>query len=195
VVERVRALVAEGAIAIRGNHDEAVVQGPREGMNSDATQVINWTRSQLDDDQLTFLSRLPFAVERYNCLFAHANGYAPQAWEYVTSRSEALQSLHAPPCPTPSPATCMSPALQPVRSRQDFELHAHPGVGIPVPTHRQWFVLPGSAGQPRDGNPAACWALFEPGQALLTFQRVPYDHDAAAAKIIAAGLPHVWANV
>jgi predicted phosphodiesterase len=108
VVERVRALVAEGAIAIRGNHDEAVVQGPREGMNSDATQVINWTRSQLDDDQLTFLSRLPFAVERYNSLFAHANGYAPQAWEYVTSRSEACRACTPPPCPTPSPATCMS---------------------------------------------------------------------------------------
>lgn len=190
VVERIRALVADGAIAIRGNHDEAVVQGPREGMNSDATHVINWTRSQLDDDQLTFLSRLPFAVERYNSLFAHANGYAPQAWEYVTSRSEALQSLHATALPYTFAGHVHEPQLYNLSGLGKISSFTPtPGVGIPVPTHRQWFVLPGSAGQPRDGNPAACWALFEPGQALLTFQRVPYDHDAAAARIIAAGLP------
>ncbi|MEO8298955.1 MAG: metallophosphoesterase, partial [Burkholderiales bacterium] len=49
--------------------------------------------------------------------------------------------------------------------------------------------LPGSAGQPRDGNPAACWALFDTDRHTLTFHRVPYDAEAAAAKIIAAGLP------
>ncbi|MDQ5896961.1 MAG: hypothetical protein QG612_1047, partial [Pseudomonadota bacterium] len=47
----------------------------------------------------------------------------------------------------------------------------------------------GSAGQPRDGNPAAAWALFDLTRQTLAFHRVPYDHDATAAKIIAAGLP------
>ena len=69
-----------------------------------------------------------------------------------------------------------------------------PEVSIPVPPHRQWLALPGSAGQPRDGNPAACWAMFDVGQALLTFHRVPYDHDAAARKILAAGLHPFFAE-
>jgi diadenosine tetraphosphatase ApaH/serine/threonine PP2A family protein phosphatase len=47
----------------------------------------------------------------------------------------------------------------------------------------------GSAGQPRGGSPAACYALFDPARSLLTFHRVPYDHQAAAAKVRAAGLP------
>ena len=55
--------------------------------------------------------------------------------------------------------------------------------------HRQWLALPGSCGQPRDGNPAACWAMFDIGRHTLTFHRVPYNHDATAAKIVAAGLP------
>ncbi len=62
-------------------------------------------------------------------------------------------------------------------------------MAVPVPSHRQWLALPGSAGQPRDGNPAACWALFDTGRQTLTFHRVPYDHDSTAAKIRAAGLP------
>ena len=63
-----------------------------------------------------------------------------------------------------------------------------------VQRHRRWLALPGSAGQPRDGNPAACYAVFEPEESRLTFHRVPYDHDTAARKIIAAGLPEVLAR-
>ena len=31
--------------------------------------------------------------------------------------------------------------------------------------------------------------MFDLGRQTLTFHRVPYDHEATAAKIIAAGLP------
>lgn len=190
VVERVRALVADGAIAVRGNHDEAVVRGVRESMNSDAQHVVEWTRGQLDDGQLDFLSRLPYAMERYNSLFVHANAYAPQAWEYVTGRSEAVHSLHATTAPYTFAGHVHEPQLYNLSGLGKIaDFTPTPGIAIPVPAHRQWFVLPGSAGQPRDGNPAACWALFEPERSLLTFHRVPYDIDTAADKIFAAGLP------
>ena len=58
--------------------------------------------------------------------------------------------------------------------------------GHPVPPHRQWLMVPGSAGQPRDGNPAACYAVFDDAAGTLTYHRVPYDHDATGAKILAA---------
>jgi diadenosine tetraphosphatase ApaH/serine/threonine PP2A family protein phosphatase len=47
----------------------------------------------------------------------------------------------------------------------------------------------GSAGQPRDDNNAACYALADLERARLTFYRVPYDYASAARKIRAAGLP------
>ena len=59
---------------------------------------------------------------------------------------------------------------------------------------RRWLAIPGSVGQPRDGNPAACYATFDTGSATLTFFRVPYDHDAAAQRIIDAGLPASFAQ-
>ena len=68
------------------------------------------------------------------------------------------------------------------------------GVPMPLPTHRQWLVIPGSCGQPRDGNPAACYALLDPSRselddARITFQRVAYDVDAACAALRASTLP------
>jgi len=54
---------------------------------------------------------------------------------------------------------------------------------------RQWLVIPGSAGQPRDGNPAAAYAMFDDADVSVTYHRVPYDHARAAEKIRAAGLP------
>ena len=75
------------------------------------------------------------------------------------------------------------------------EFKPQPGSMIPVPPHRQWLAIPGSVGQPRDSNPAACYAVFEDGgTATLTYHRVPYDHEAAAAKVRAAGLPQDLAD-
>jgi diadenosine tetraphosphatase ApaH/serine/threonine PP2A family protein phosphatase len=69
-----------------------------------------------------------------------------------------------------------------------------PGVPIPVPRHRRWLAIVGSCGQPRDGTPAACYATFDPERALLTYHRVPYDYEAAARKVRAAGLPEEFAR-
>jgi len=44
-------------------------------------------------------------------------------------------------------------------------------------------------GQPRDGNPAAAWALLDTVKQDITFCRTPYDVAAAAAAIRAKGLP------
>ena len=69
-----------------------------------------------------------------------------------------------------------------------------PGVAIPVPPHRRWLAVVGSAGQPRDGNTAACYAMLDTDRPALTFHRVPYDWRAAAAKVRAAGLPESLAR-
>ncbi len=53
----------------------------------------------------------------------------------------------------------------------------------------RWLAIPGSVGQPRDGNPAACYLTFDTDSRQLTFYRVPYDNERAAQRIIDAGLP------
>jgi diadenosine tetraphosphatase ApaH/serine/threonine PP2A family protein phosphatase len=52
----------------------------------------------------------------------------------------------------------------------------------------------GSVGQPRDGNPAACFAMFDTETKEITYCRAPYDVAAAAKKIRDNGLPHWLAD-
>lgn len=190
VVDQVRDLVAQGAIAVRGNHDEGVVQGPSAHLIEDARRVIAWTREQLSAEQVAFLGQLPYSLEEAGSLFVHANAFAPKGWEYILNRADAVRSMSATDCRHTFCGHVHQPALYHLSSTGKIaDFTPVPGVAVPVPAHRQWLALPGSCGQPRDGNPAACWAMFDNSRHTLTFHRVPYNHEATAAKIIAAGLP------
>ena len=98
VVDQVRALRAEGAVVVAGNHDLAVTQGPRPTMNDDARAAILWTRARLTDEQLAFLGALPMSEEEDDCLYVHANAFDPAGFAYVQGRLEAMRSLHATEC-------------------------------------------------------------------------------------------------
>lgn len=190
VVERVQALVDAGAVAVMGNHDEAVATGGSANMHPDARAVLDWTRTQLLPAQLEFLAHLPFTVRRSHCLYVHANAYNPPGWDYILSRLQATHSLQA----TDARYTVCGHVHEPMLynlsgTGKAGDFTPTSGMAIPLPSHRQWLVIPGSCGQPRDGNPAACYALFDPDSETLTFERVPYDVEAAAARIRTSGLP------
>ena len=57
-----------------------------------------------------------------------------------------------------------------------------------LPT-RRWLAVLGSVGQPRDGNPAACYAMLDTRRGELTYCRAPYDVEGAAGAIRSKGLP------
>jgi diadenosine tetraphosphatase ApaH/serine/threonine PP2A family protein phosphatase len=190
VVDFVREHTARGAVAVLGNHDEAVIKGPRTGMIAEARLVAEWTRAQLDPGQLAFLAALPWSVVRGEALYVHANAQAPEEWGYVLGRSEAVRSLMSAQQRYIFCGHVHEPKLFHLSSAgKAGDFLPIPGVSIPLSPQRRWLAIPGSAGQPRDGNPAGCYAIFDAEQASLTFHRVAYDHERAAAKIRAAGLP------
>jgi diadenosine tetraphosphatase ApaH/serine/threonine PP2A family protein phosphatase len=190
VVDRLREHVAQGAIAVLGNHDAAVVQGALPSMIAEARAVVEWTRARLDAGQLAFLAALPMSVSDGDALFVHANAYAPAAWDYIIGRSDAVRSLQATSARFTFCGHTHVPGLYHLTATgKSGEFAPAPGVTIPLSEQRRWLAIPGSTGQPRDGDPAACYAIFDTTAHELTFHRVPYDHDAAAAKVRAAGLP------
>ena len=130
------------------------------------------------------------SVTRDDCLFVHANAFAPAAWHYVQTRLDAIRSLLATECRHTFCGHVHEPALYHLSATgKAGDFVPVPGVAIPLSPQRRWLAIPGSVGQPRDGNPAACYAMFDTDSASLTFHRVPYDVDTAGAKIRAAGLP------
>jgi len=190
VVDTVMDYVEQGAFAVQGNHDAAVTQAPSRHMNPQARAVVEWTRAQLDERQLRFLDTLPLTQEYNNLLFVHATAAEPKSWEYINGTLEAVKSMHATRCRITFCGHVHEPALYNLSPTGKVSSFVPTGdSSIPLGTQRRWLVLPGSTGQPRDGNPAACYALFDDTTYELIYFRVPYDYETAAAKIHAAGLP------
>ncbi len=198
VLERVMQLAEEGAIVLKGNHDEMAVHPPAEVKNVGSSTAA-WTHAQLNDTQRAWLDALPLTAQIEKILLVHASLDGPELWRYVYDERAATASLDA---------AADFPGV-----RYVFGGHVHeqslyyrgstaslmkfkpqPGVAVPVPSHRQWLATVGSVGQPRDGKPEAMYALIDTERWQLTFLRVAYDYAAAAWAIRAAGLPSFFAD-
>ncbi len=190
VLDTVMEYASQGAYVLMGNHDIALLQDERKGMNLQAYQVIEWTRTRLSAEHLAFIRQLPYRIEVDDMLLVHANAWAPEKWEYIDGIMEATRSMHATKAHITFCGHVHLPTLY------HMTLTGKTGEFVPVPEHsiplgkqRRWVVIPGSAGQPRDGNPAACYATYDTDTLALTYFRIPYDYETTAEKIVAAGLP------
>ena len=198
VVERVMTLAAEGAVVLRGNHDEMALR-PGEAGKTLGGATADWTHAQLGESHRTFLQGLPLTRHEQSMLLVHASADTPERWRYVDDERSA--------------GACLDAAAALPDVRHVFAGHVHqqqvfyrgagrglmrftptPGVPVPLPRHRHWVTTIGSVGQPRDGDPRAMYAIFNAAQAQVTFHRVPYNHAAAAQAIRRAGLPDYFAN-
>ena len=190
-VETVMGLVAEGAVAIRGNHDNAVLTAS-EGMNAEAQAAIEWTRGRLSLAQRRFLAELPLSHQEEDRLYVHSEASSPSKWRYVQSTSDAARSMIATAAQLTFCGHIHKPALYSMSVTAKMTSFV-PIAGVPVQLlrGRQWLAVVGSVGQPRDGNPAAAFVTFDTASREITYWRIPYDADAAATQIRDNGLP-LW---
>lgn len=189
-LEIVSELAGRGAPVVLGNHDQLALGGLCETVNFPARDAIYWTREQLGERERAFLAGLPLTVRSGPELLVHAAAEEPQRWNYVTSARQAARSLAATDARLVLLGHVHEPMLyHALDGGAPRGFRPVPGVTIPLSPLRRWLAIVGSAGQPRDGSAAACYALLDRGCNTYTSFRVPYDHHAAARKILAAGLP------
>jgi len=194
VVDIVAEHASRGAIVVKGNHEAAVTEAAR-SLNDDAHEAIEWTRNALSPAHREFLASLPLVIHDGSMCFVHASAAAPEKWEYIDNNTAARVSIEE------SGANYVFSGhvhdqmlyfLTPVGKIAPFRPIS--GSAIPVPSHRRWLAIAGSAGQPRDGNAAAAYTIFDDAAEQITFYRVAYDHLAAARKVREAGLPESLAR-
>jgi diadenosine tetraphosphatase ApaH/serine/threonine PP2A family protein phosphatase len=190
-VETVVRLIADGAVAVRGNHDQAIGT-PSETMNDDAQAAIDWTRDRLSAAQRRFLAELPLVLEEEGRLYVHSEASQPERWRYVQATPDAARSMIATSAHVTFCGHIHKPALYSMSATAKMTSFV-PVAGVPVNLlkGRQWLAVLGSVGQPRDRNAAAAFALYDTTTRQITFCRVPYDVEAAAQRIRDAGLP-MW---
>lgn len=191
--DKTMALVAAGAVAVKGNHDSGIADRG-EGMNAIARAALDWTRPRLSQTQRDFLAGLPMTASLDDALFVHASANDPADWIYVTSERSAM------------------PGFRVSRARLIFCGHVHvpalftcdragtvrgqkvtTGTPVPLLRSRRWMAVIGSVGQPRDGVPHAAYAIHDGATNEVTFRRVPYDAETTARKTHEAGLPETLA--
>jgi diadenosine tetraphosphatase ApaH/serine/threonine PP2A family protein phosphatase len=192
-VDTVARLVSEGAVCVKGNHDEAAVSAGS-AMNPTARKAIDWTRGQLTPGQRDFLAALPMTAEVGDAFLAHASAQSPADWIYITSDLKALGAFHA----TRARLILVGHVHVPLLASADLsgqvrEQRVKTGKPVPLIRSRRWLAVVGSVGQPRDRNPAAAYAIYDSAANELTFRKVPYDCVATALKVRAAGLPEALA--
>ena len=190
VVERLAGL---GAVGVAGNHDLAAVGGDQIAwFNPDARAAMEWTRRRISDATKSWLAALPGRQRVAEFSLVHGSERDP-VWEYVTSVPVARANLAV------------------LQTR--FGLHGHTHLPMAwaerdgrvdaiAPSADSTFQLtlerallnPGSVGQPRDGDPTACYLVIDEDAGLCTWRRVAYDVPAVQAAMLEAGLPRRLAD-
>lgn len=179
-----------GAIAIKGNHDEAAIGPTRFRLNETAEKALRWTEAVLGDTHKAFLAGLPMMVGEEGRLYVHASAAHAENYPYIVGLDEAVDSLQATKAQITICGHVHVPALYNLAVTGKIMQHIPvTGMDIPLMSQRRWLAVMGAVGQPRDGNPAAAFGLFETEKNALTFVRVPYDVEKAQDKIRKAGLP------
>lgn len=194
VLDLVARYAGEGAVALKGNHDEAIAQ-TSSYFNESAKAALDLARHTLSDEHKRFLDQLPLLHRDARECYVHASAATPERWHYIDSPSAAKRCVEAAKTAYTFCGHVHDQLLYFENERGRMcEFRPVPGTSIPVRSHRRWVAIVGSVGQPRDRNPAAAYALFDRDTERITFHRVTYDALAAANSIRRSGLPESLAH-
>ncbi|MBA3846321.1 MAG: metallophosphoesterase family protein [Planctomycetes bacterium] len=192
--------ICEVGKVICGNHDHAVVHEPI-GFNAEARNAALWTNQVVRAGLLSFiggkrrrwnwLRDLPTSFTEGDALFVHASP-RQHLEEYILEEHTLGRSLMGE---DPRqlleenfalvPHTCfVGHTHRPgVITGDDFRWHSLQSLGLKWSVDaRKTIVNVGSVGQPRDGDPRACYVIWD--GASVEWRRVQYDAEKTRQQII-----------
>jgi diadenosine tetraphosphatase ApaH/serine/threonine PP2A family protein phosphatase len=180
------------ARVVCGNHDAAAVGRKDVGdFNSAAAEAIAWTRDALRESDTIYLENLPLTDRFAPFHIVHGSPSEPEAFEYILTLRDAVEAIG-----DSTESICVVGHTHlplAVEEVNGSPAKALKGQRFEVREEGRYLVNVGSVGQPRDGDPRACCALYDANAGEFSFHRVPYDVAAVQAKIRQAGLPEFLA--
>jgi predicted phosphodiesterase len=180
-------------VALAGNHEEAVLSADHTRMNGVAREALLWTRAELDRRGLTdTLADWPTYHQEGTQLMVHASveggthGYLLEQNRSGMSTFDHVARFIAKNFIGYHICYVGHNHLPFLATTEGF-IHPHEERMAFYVGHERFYVSVGSVGQPRDGDPKACFVTYDGTQ--VRFVRVGYDWPVTAAKIERAGLP------
>jgi diadenosine tetraphosphatase ApaH/serine/threonine PP2A family protein phosphatase len=196
----VLALLRErGAVMVAGNHDLAVATGQGLDLfNPVAAAAARLHRSWLSAAERDLLASLPLTrsgdtdapLAGLPFTLCHGSLRDP-IWEYVVSSVQADATLAV----AKTAHCCNGHTHVPVVYREgEHRPRAAPALDVPITLTGRCLVNPGSAGQPRDGDARASFAVLDTVDATVTFRRASYAVATTQQRIRDRGLPPFLAD-
>jgi len=182
-------------IVVRGNHDEAATTPGKEVWFTWAARTcILWTREVLTEENKSFLSSLEPVKKLDDIVLCH--GSVPDPDFYTTTPLEAMLTfrvLDRPICLFGHTHYAGWFEYDPASRELPAQYSAPNGARLTLREGLLYMLNPGGAGQPRDGNSCAAYAILDTDEKYFEIKRTPYNIAETQQAIIEAGLPEAMA--
>lgn len=185
--ESVWLLKSECKTIIAGNHDWGLLGLAETGsFNEYARMALAWTRGVLTEGSAEILKASPLKAEfkEMDITLVHATPHEPEQWRYLLTLAEAEANFKYVRTNICFVGHSHKPFI--IEMSLSGEMHVNKQKMLKKEGCR-YIVNAGSVGQPRDGDPRACYAIVDENRIELV--RVAYDIQSTQEKMSDAGLP------
>ncbi len=176
-------------ICVAGNHDRAVVgELDLTSFNPNAAEAVVWTAGKLSIGDITYLRNLPESIEEDEFLLVHGSPREP-IMEYILSMSVATQNFDCFGAKYSLVGHTHVPQVYSLDEEKNCTVTRFlPTVKL-ITGKSRLIINPGAVGQPRDGNSAASYAVYDSMTRVVRLRRVYYDIRKTQDRIMELGLP------
>jgi diadenosine tetraphosphatase ApaH/serine/threonine PP2A family protein phosphatase len=181
----------QGSTCVAGNHDlGSTGQIGLEAFNGMAREACMWTRGKLEAANRDWLDSLPLTAEPAPGVLLVHGSFADPIWEYVLSKWRALENFRLYQQELCFHGHSHVPAVFSCDHGGNVEFLApYDGMELTLEPGMRYMVNVGSVGQPRDGDPRACYVSYHPEERRLTYHRVQYPVGETQSRMELEGLP------
>jgi len=175
-------------VCIAGNHEWAALNKiSADYFSQSAKEAIAWTKGVLNKYSSDYLNTFSLTFEEDDFICTHGDLIEPNKFFYISDIKDARVNFRV------------------LNKRICFVGHSHRmGVfcntgevtyiqdyEIKLKAENKYIVNVGSVGQPRDGDPRACFCVYDSDKKTISFMREEYDIKKATDKMAEKNLPSV----
>lgn len=182
-----------------GNHDAGCCDMlDSSWFNPVAIRSLDWTVEMLSDENMEWLKSLPYSIKRDKMIFSHALLYKKDEFYYDDELIPIYYSFNEMSDDCDLSFIGHSHKCNVLKAdKKNNRLCEWQNIPeIEIDDSFKYIINVGSVGQPRDKNPDASFAVIENNSEKISVvqNRVKYDIEATAKKIIDCGLPSILAE-
>jgi diadenosine tetraphosphatase ApaH/serine/threonine PP2A family protein phosphatase len=177
-------------VCIVGNHDAAVAGRMDYSYYYDAARhALDWCRARVSPETMSWLQGLPYKYTEGSVDFCHGSPVCPEEFEYIFTKEKARELLKF------HEQLNWVTFIGHSHLTRSFALSREEAYNVKGPEFvvrkdYKYIITVGSVGQPRDGDPRSCCAVFDDQSGLFKYVRTEYDIESQMRKIIDAGLAY-----